>query len=864
MTNQMLLAAIQPNEQIYFITSNSNEYDGVVVRRDEVAYVPFWSYINNNAGAITRIKGNDFLDVMWDGGRAMKSDEWNEKFINRTTPFTKDDLKSVSNLLVDVPKEHKPKFEEDISQFEGKSLNGLIEIKAPRTPLKMEPYDPDARDGDNDGIVQEGTSFERPAGTRLMDAAGILLERGRESSPYRMPGLRVIDADGNDVDYTPTYERSRTGTIGAGRQLGASTSKPDAKPEPKKPVADKPTQETPEVKPKKPGSGSALSDHGSGTLKERGLRDVRAAAAPPPPPEPKKPEPEKPDAPKPEVPEGEYRMSHQPSDDGPRAFDLTEDGGGDWSMPGDVYDNPHLYTGADATVRKETMEQLERVRGNPDGLVTVYRYAPEGREFEVGNWVSLSEAYARQHGESNPTPGGTVQSMQVPAKEVRFAGDDLAEFGWYPEPESVKPEKPDAPKPKKSKVKPPKAPMRQEKYQEYLQYGEGPKPNENGLLQEGTIWERPLGTEFLDDATGYTIRPYDNRKKRPAVLVDIETREPVDYVPTYERPGYVPPGGEIVLKPIKEGQHEIFAFYDPGEGIDLKDSEKRIRNSSTINRNKLQSFVDELSDDDLKTAFDKLNINSKEQLVDLLVEKRNAEFIAQIEEVRQRPIYVAITPKGLNGLLKSKRYKTQFEKTTVNVRNGVRQPGGVYDPEARREAEKKRLGIPVNLPDNMRPAYGFQLTNYEHSQGLSPTAGRASESYGNLAIKLKDSVRPRATMTDGDSYDWGVPAIPVDGEVSEERVLATQAGWSPQPHLAEDATKRYLVSDVLGRDYENPDLEGQLRTSEYSEVQIHGGFSIDDIEEVVLPVDMDYDRRQQILKALEKAGIKATQTTRTQ
>lgn len=177
--------------------------------------------------------------------------------------------------------------------------------------------------------------------------------------------------------------------------------------------------------------------------------DVVSAAAPP------QPEAEKPagQPSTPEKPEGDYRMTHQPSDDGPRAFDLTEDGGGDWSLPSDVYDKPNRYTGADATVRKETMEQLERVRGNPDGIVTVYRYAPEGREFEVGNWVSLSQTYARQHGESNPTPGGTVQSMQVPAKEVRFAGDDLAEFGWFPEPEPEKPEpskpeleKPDAPK----------------------------------------------------------------------------------------------------------------------------------------------------------------------------------------------------------------------------------------------------------------------------------------------------------------------------------------------------------------------------------------------------------------------------------
>ena len=30
-------------------------------------------------------------------------------------------------------------------------------------PETLDGYNPDARDGDNDGIVQEGTPFERPA-----------------------------------------------------------------------------------------------------------------------------------------------------------------------------------------------------------------------------------------------------------------------------------------------------------------------------------------------------------------------------------------------------------------------------------------------------------------------------------------------------------------------------------------------------------------------------------------------------------------------------------------------------------------------------------------------------------------------------
>ena len=33
-------------------------------------------------------------------------------------------------------------------------------------PEALDGYNPDARDGDNDGIVQEGTPFERPASVK--------------------------------------------------------------------------------------------------------------------------------------------------------------------------------------------------------------------------------------------------------------------------------------------------------------------------------------------------------------------------------------------------------------------------------------------------------------------------------------------------------------------------------------------------------------------------------------------------------------------------------------------------------------------------------------------------------------------------
>ena len=95
---------------------------------------------------------------------------------------------------------------------------------APR--LRIEPYDNDAIDGDNDGIVQEGTAFERPAGTRLVDAAGRAISNGITAT-QRAQDIRVVDRDGNTVPYTPSYGAARAAVpdkpAGAARSaLGAT------------------------------------------------------------------------------------------------------------------------------------------------------------------------------------------------------------------------------------------------------------------------------------------------------------------------------------------------------------------------------------------------------------------------------------------------------------------------------------------------------------------------------------------------------------------------------------------------------------------------------------------------------------------
>lgn len=104
--------------------------------------------------------------------------------------------------------------------------------------LRLEPYNPNAVDADGDGIVQEGTAWERPGGTRLIDELGREIRTGITSA-QRPPKMRV-QRDGKDVDYTPTY-----GT-------GA------------------PTPEAPEGKP------TALAKAGAPSLKEMGLPTLKS------------------------------------------------------------------------------------------------------------------------------------------------------------------------------------------------------------------------------------------------------------------------------------------------------------------------------------------------------------------------------------------------------------------------------------------------------------------------------------------------------------------------------------------------------------------------------------------------------------
>ena len=153
-------------------------------------------------------------------------------------------------------------------------------------------------------------------------------------------------------------------------------------------------------------------------------------------------------------PDVSYRGSHQPS--GPdneypvRLDDLTKTISGEsGGYPTDFYssDGPRLYAPGPrfsddeyGLANKQSYIAALKARGNPDAEVTMYRAVPNDKNItgiNPGDFVTLSPKYAEIHAYSGYGPGGNdsgkVISEKVKVKDIYFAGDDVNEYGYFPD-----------------------------------------------------------------------------------------------------------------------------------------------------------------------------------------------------------------------------------------------------------------------------------------------------------------------------------------------------------------------------------------------------------------------------------------------
>ena len=129
---------------------------------------------------------------------------------------------------------------------------------------------------------------------------------------------------------------------------------------------------------------------------------------------------------------GAYRMGHRPDDTGPPMHDVE-------SFYPNIYERPELYNNGGRDNRAkytESLQHIQQVKGKPDAPVTMYRAVPKGvTSINPGDWVSTSRIHATQEGThpTDPKQDMPVISQKVRAKDLRTPGDDVNEWGYYPQ-----------------------------------------------------------------------------------------------------------------------------------------------------------------------------------------------------------------------------------------------------------------------------------------------------------------------------------------------------------------------------------------------------------------------------------------------
>lgn len=142
-----------------------------------------------------------------------------------------------------------------------------------------------------------------------------------------------------------------------------------------------------------------------------------------------------------------YRGSHQPRgpefDDAVRLDDLTMDiSGRPGGYPKDIYGprGQEYYArgwkqgskNQYGIANDESYNSIKRFKGNPDAEVTIHRAVPKDvNVINEGDFVTLSPKYAEIHAE-NYVDRGRVVSKKVKVKDVYWDGNDVNEFGYFP------------------------------------------------------------------------------------------------------------------------------------------------------------------------------------------------------------------------------------------------------------------------------------------------------------------------------------------------------------------------------------------------------------------------------------------------
>lgn len=201
-------------------------------------------------------------------------------------------------------------------------------------------------------------------------------------------------------------------------------------------------------------------------------------------------------------------------------------------------------------------------------------------------------------------------------------------------------------------------------------------------------------------------------------------------------------------------------------------------------------------EDHIKTVFD-LHKRHNPDDADVPNAELRQRVNAKLKELLDgAQVRVRLSPEDFLLVLADGRFKNQFETGTSN---------GALNQQYRRKVEKEQMGVGSRVAPENRPIYGYAVDGDTHPTNDTGTVRH----YGRVVVDLYATVKNRSTVTLVDSLDDPTVATPMNN-----------------PDLRSMSAREYKLPDQY--------IRGTTMVEPYTEVQMFGGVSADDIKKVYL------------------------------
>lgn len=332
-------------------------------------------------------------------------------------------------------------------------------------------------------------------------------------------------------------------------------------------------------------------------------------------------------------------------------------------------------------------------------------------------------------------------------------------------------------------------------------------------------------------ANGYSMPPAHPNCRCTAVLVPptrgltgLPSQGMDDWIARLDALEAEDAAGDLALAKHLGGQHDQKTHGRGGRRVDSAEQARKAQETGEgsfglTDRDALGRMMADpashgLDDQGFLIAYDatrrkELKQDMAEKMFMMNSDEKREAITSHMEEIRSNgKVMIATTPVAAQSIIEDGVFKSQFETETS---------GGAVDPTTRAAEETASLDIHPQVYAEKRPIYGYVA----YGEGIA--TNEAVRQYGSIRFELKDSVKDRTTMLDGDSLGSRGTPVPMRGEpLTQLQALGATNGW--RGTMAANSDLGTLDAVKAGYDY-----------GSYIEAQVKSGVSLDDVARVYIP-----------------------------